>query len=213
MWMVIRVKPRFEKKAEALLNSLTLAEPDDASSPGILATECHPLTATALLVTTERKWSDRMKKVELPAINGYIFASFTPGLTRQQKLKALVRLHYTAGILRILTRPGCSAFDPDQVDTVTDRDLRIFYAAAQLSGNSIQPAEDDANAITKGKTVRFREGLLAQLGVQFKVDDMRKNQPTLYFDKGIFKNARFIVSKSQLEVVKYKIDPLALQET
>lgn len=200
MWMVIRVKPRFEKKAEALLNSLSLADTDHIA----ITDTPSPLTATALLITTLHEWSDRKKKVELPAISGYVFARFNEGLTQQQKLKTLVKLHYIPGILRVLTRPGCSSFDPAEVDTVTDFDLKVFYAAAQQSGSSIQPAEEDADTITKGKTVKFKEGLLAQLDVHFKVDDMRKNQPTLYFGQGIFKNARFIVSKSQVEVVKDK---------
>lgn len=214
--MVVRVKPRFEKKAEALLDGFILTEPTTASASDAVdgrvsdAADRGPLsfapvlTATALLFTVVRKWSDRKKKVEVPAVNGYIFVRFNEGTTRRQQLLALTKLHYTPGILRVLTKPGHSSFDPEGVATVSDRDLQIFYAAAQQSGGSIQPAEEDPDAITKGKTVRFKDGLLAELGVEFKVDDMRKNQPTLYFGEGIFKNAHIIVNKSQVEVVKQK---------
>lgn len=215
-WMVVRVKPRFEKKAEALLDGLILTDPAaDAANDDVAGTVSDTadrgplsfapvLTATALLFTVVRKWSDRKKKVEVPAVNGYIFAHFNEGTTKRQQLLALTKLHYTPGILRVITKPGHSSFDPEGVATVSDRDLHIFFAAAQQSGGSIQPAEEDPDAITKGKTVKFKEGLLAELGVEFKVDDMRKNQPSLYFNEGIFKNARIIVNKSQVEVVKQK---------
>lgn len=211
-WMIVRVKPRFEKKFETILQELT--PNDEPHSEGFLRPASSPqqfpaggsevlpyIMATALTFTTTHKWSDRIKKVELPAINGYVFFHFAEGLNASCIIRLLTKIHYTPGFLYLLTHPGQSSFSPEGLATVSDFDLQVLQAAAQQSGNSLQPSEPEEPTITKGKLVRFREGPLAELGVQFRVDDMRRNEPTLFISKGIFMNARFTVSKEKLELV------------
>ena len=190
MWMIVRTKPRFEKKIIPLLNELSVD-----------GTTC-PLVATALTVKVKRKWSDRIKEVEIPSVNGYIFVRYAEGIRKSAKIKALCKMHYVTGFLSMLTRPGCSSFDPQGLATISPLELEILQAAAQISKDSIIPAESETPQIIVGATVRIADGPLAQLNATFKVDDIQKDVPTLYIDKGIFKNAHFKVSKELLEVVK-----------
>lgn len=189
MWFVVRTKPRFEKKVESLLNALTLP------------TLAHPLRADALVQTVQRKWSDRIKKVDIPAITGYLFVQMADGVGPAQCLQLLTKIHYTPGVLRMLTRPGKSSFDPDGLAVVSDRELDIFRAAALQSGQSIVPPESDQPTITQGSLVRIISGPLSHLDATFIVDDIQNDNPTLLINEGLFQNARFTVSRDQLELV------------
>lgn len=190
MWYIARTKPRFEKKAELLLNALNLEG------------EATPIIADALVLKVKRKWSDRIKEVEIPSISGYIFIRFAEHLTDSDKNRLLVKIHYTPGILHLLTHPGQSPFSLQGLATITQHELDIFYAAAQASGNSITPANLSDEEITTGSLVRICKGPLARLNATFIVEDIHKDTPTLFIGEGIFKNARFTVSKDILELVE-----------
>lgn len=196
MWMVIRTKPRAEKKVEQLLNHLTL---DKAGKP---------LVADALTVKVKRKWSDRTKIVEVPAVSGYVFARFDMDLPLSDKINIISKIRFTPGVLRFLTLPGRSQFRIEDLAMISDRELSICYAAALSSGNSIvaNEAAPETSAETKhftpGTQVRFREGPLADLNATFLVENTDEDTPTLFINEGIFKNARFTVSNELLEVVK-----------
>lgn len=189
MWYIARTKPRFEKKAEMLLNAITFE--------GVAS----PLVADALVLKVRRKWSDRMKEVEIPSISGYLFIRFAPELSDNAKAQLLIKIHYTPGILHLLTHPGESPFSLQGLAGVSDTELQIFREAAQVSGNSIVPAEADEPQIKVGSLVRIIKGPLQYLNVTFLVDDMRKEPPILYINDGIFRNAHFSVPKEYLELV------------
>lgn len=196
MWMVVRTKPRAEKKVERLLNLLTMDGNDAAV-----------LVADALIIKVKRKWSDRTKIVEVPSVSGYVFVRYATELNRADELKTLAKINYTPGVLRLLTLPGKSHLQPECIARISDRELQICHAAAQESGDSIAVSDDtagqgDAPELTPGAEVRFRQGPLAALGATFTVEDISNDTPTLFINEGIFKNAHFNVSKEQIEIVK-----------
>lgn len=198
MWMVVRTKPRAEKKVEQLLNHLSL---DRVTTP---------IVANALIIKVKRKWSDRTKIVEIPSVSGYVFVRFNMDMPYADQSKLITKVCFTPGVLRFITLPGRSQFNLEGIATISDRELEICHAAAQESGDSIvadeTPSVPTATAeppyLAIGTEVRFRKGLLAELGAKFIVEDINDNTPTLFINEGIFKNARFTVSKDLLEIVK-----------
>lgn len=198
MWMVVRTKPRAEKKVELLLNRLSLDR------------DTKPLVANALLIKVKRKWSDRIKIVEIPSVSGYVFVRFDVEMPTADKSKLISKICFTPGVLRFVTLPGRSQFQLEGIATISDRELEICHAAAQESGGSIvvdaptsvPSAPETSMPLTLGAEVRFRKGPLASLDARFIVEDINEDTPTLFINEGIFKNARFTVSKDLIELVK-----------
>lgn len=198
MWMVVRTKPRAEKKVELLLNRISLDR------------TAKPLVANALLLKVKRKWSDRTKIVEIPSVSGYVFVRFSMEMPDADKLRLISKICFTPGVLRFITLPGKSQFQPEGIATISDRELEICHAAAQESGEaivvdenpSVPPAAEEPTPLTLGTEVRFRQGPLAKLEAKFIVEDINDDTPTLFINEGIFKNARFTVPRDLLEIVK-----------
>lgn len=192
-WMVARVKPRAEKQVVKNLKGISL--PDVTMSKKLLHVD-------ACLIKVKRKWSDRTKLVEVPAIPGYVFVRFDDSLTLRQQADLLVKINYTPGLLRLLQRPGYNRFSLEGIEMVSNREIIIFKELATEIGNPIELSEEEELAKIKvNKTVVFREGVLADMGVEFKVDDMRRNEPTLFIGKGIFQNAHIRVSKASIKAI------------
>lgn len=198
MWMVVRTKPRAEKKVEQLLNSISLGE------------STKPLVADALIIKVKHRWSDRTKIIEIPSVSGYVFVRFDQVMSRSDKTKIINKICFTPGVLRFVTLPGRNQFQLDDIMCVSDRELQICHAAAQESGGSIivsdtSPAAsstaEESVQLVPGTKVRFRQGPLSALDTTFIIEDINDDTPTLFINEGIFKNARFTVSKSLLEIV------------
>jgi transcriptional antiterminator RfaH len=80
-WLVVKTKPRCEKKLELLL-----------SQHGFL---CYAITYSSL-----RQWSDRKKRVDLPLIPGVVFVAFTANW------HTLFTMPYVTNILREFNKPA-----------------------------------------------------------------------------------------------------------
>lgn len=74
-WLVIYVRPRWEKKVDKLLQEQGIE------------TFC-PLS------TTENQWADRKKKVSVPLFNGYVFVRIDD--------RDLTKVRYTMGVLNYI---------------------------------------------------------------------------------------------------------------
>lgn len=81
-WLVVKTKPRAEKKVAAMLSARALV--------------CHAIT-----YQTIRQWSDRKKKVSLPLIPGVVFVAYQP-----EHMWAIYELPGVQGILKEFGKPA-----------------------------------------------------------------------------------------------------------
>jgi transcription antitermination factor NusG len=131
-WFAVRVKGTHEKRVTALLQ--------------YQAYECF-----LPLYTTRRRWSDRIKRVELPLFPGYVFSRFAH-LDRLPILK-------TPGVMSIL---GIGSIPTPIDDNEIDALQRVIK-----SGSSVSPHP----YLKVGQTVRINGGCFD--GVEGIIADVR----------------------------------------
>jgi len=133
-WYALYVKVRSEKKVTAGLEQRGI--------------ECF-----LPLKTERRKWSDRIKEVQLPLLTGYVFVRVSN--------KEYFEVLKTNGVVRYVCFEGQAAVIPDhQIES-----LRIFIEKANTC------MEITTDHIRKGTEVRVTEGPLA--GVVGEVVEIR----------------------------------------
>jgi transcription antitermination factor NusG len=125
-WLVVYTRSRFEKKADALLN-------------------LQGIESFCPLIKTRRKWADRIKTVELPLFNSYIFVKVNP----QEHLKVL----QTAGVINFVHYCGKPAEVPGED---IEKIKFLVIAHPDLEVVSI-------NTVTKGVQVTINDGILFEL--------------------------------------------------
>lgn len=74
-WLVIYVRPRWEKKVDRLLQE-------------------QGIEAFCPLITTENQWADRIKKVSVPLFTGYVFVKIDD--------RDLTKVRYTLGVVNYI---------------------------------------------------------------------------------------------------------------
>ena len=133
-WYALYVKVRSEKKVKAGLEQRGI--------------ECF-----LPLKTERRKWSDRVKEVQLPLLTGYVFVRVSN--------KEYFEVLKTNGVVRYVCFEGQAAVIPDhQIES-----LRIFMEKANTC------MEITTEHVRKGTEVRIVEGPLA--GVVGEVVEIR----------------------------------------
>ncbi|WP_432714741.1 UpxY family transcription antiterminator [Pedobacter sp.] len=124
-WFVIYTRPRWEKKVNQLL-------------------QMQGINSYCPVRTVKSKWADRIKTIELPLFNSYVFVHISP----KEELK--VRL--TLGVLNFVYYMGKPAqIRPSVIDSIKDF-LQIFPEAEVVS---IQGME-------VGDKVKIKEGIMQQ---------------------------------------------------
>jgi transcription antitermination factor NusG len=125
-WLVVYTRSKFEKKADALLN-------------------LQGIESFCPLVKTKRKWADRMKTVELPLFNSYIFVK----VNYQEHLKVL----QTTGVINFVNYCGKPAVVPSE-DIESIKILVIAHPDLEVVS---------INTVTKGVQVIINDGILFEL--------------------------------------------------
>jgi len=122
-WMVIYTKSKWEKKAHQLL-------------------AMQGIESFCPLVKIKKKWADRMKMVETPLFNSYVFVNVNP----LEQLRVL----QTSGVVNFVNYCGKPALVPGS-DIKRIKDLLLKYEDVEsVSMRSIQP----------GDKVTFNDGVL-----------------------------------------------------
>jgi transcription antitermination factor NusG len=139
LWYALRVKPNHEKSVATVLREKQFAE-------------------FLPLFRSQRRWSDRVKSVDLPLFPGYLFCRLN--LDRDNRLPLLT----TPGILYIVGRGKTP-------EPVAESEIQAIYSIA-LSGLPYAPYP----SLVIGQKVRLEagplcglEGVLTRIGNQFKV--------------------------------------------
>lgn len=116
-WLVIYVRPRWEKKVDKLLQEQGIE------------TFCP-------LRTTENQWADRKKKVSVPLFNGYVFVRIDD--------RDLTKVRYTLGVLNYIYYLGKPAVIRDtEIENLKEmvlryNDLEIVNLSEFASGDRVR---------------------------------------------------------------------------
>lgn len=113
-WLVIYVRPRWEKKVDKLLQEQGIE------------TFCP-------LRTTENQWADRKKKVSVPLFNGYVFVRIND--------RDLTKVRYTMGVLNYIYYLGRPAVIRDsEIEKLKDMVLN-YNDLEIISLNDFEPGD------------------------------------------------------------------------
>jgi len=124
-WFVIYTRPRWEKK----VNQLLLMQ---------------DITSFCPLRKVKSKWADRIKNIEIPLFNSYVFVHISP----KEELK--VRL--TLGVMNFVYYMGKPAqIRPSVIDSIKEL-LEVFPEAEVVSLQSMEV----------GDRVKIKEGIMKQ---------------------------------------------------
>ena len=140
-WFALRVRSRHEKTASTLLESRGF----------------EPFVP---LYRSRRKWSDRIKAVDLPLFPGYVFCRFSPA-TRAGVLD-------TPGVVDIVAfGPEYAEVDESEIDAlrrVCNNDLDFEPCEHVLTGETVR-IDDGPLAGLEGKVVEVKRSLRLVLSV------------------------------------------------
>lgn len=124
-WFVIYTRPRWEKKVNQLL-------------------QMQGITSFCPLRKVKSKWADRIKNIEIPLFNSYVFVHISP----KEELK--VRL--TLGVMNFVYYMGKPAqVRPSVIDSIKEL-LEIFPEAEVVSLQGMEV----------GDRVKIKEGIMKQ---------------------------------------------------
>lgn len=113
-WLVIYVRPRWEKKVDRLLQEQGIE------------TFCP-------LRTTENQWADRKKKVSVPLFNGYVFVRIDD--------RDLTKVRYTLGVLNFIYYLGRPAVIRDR-EIEQLKDMVLHYNDLEIINlNDFEPGD------------------------------------------------------------------------
>lgn len=113
-WLVIYVRPRWEKKVDRLLQEQGIE------------TFCP-------LRTTENQWADRKKKVSVPLFNGYVFVRIND--------RDLTKVRYTLGVLNFIYYLGRPAVIRD-IEIEQLKDMVLDYNDLEIINlNDFEPGD------------------------------------------------------------------------
>lgn len=124
-WYVIYTRPRWEKKVDELL-------------------KLQGIRSYCPLRKVKHKWADRMKEVELPLFNSYVFVNINP----REELK----VRATIGVLNFVYYLGKPAQIRDSVIENVRNCLEVFPDAEIM----------DIRQMEVGDRVKIKEGLMNQ---------------------------------------------------
>ena len=163
-WYALYTRSRYEKRVEKLLRE-------------------QGLTVYLPLMSTFRRWSDRMKKVEVPLFNSYLFVKTHPSDQH----------HY----YNILHTPGVVRFISFESQPVPVPDHQI-EALQRLSaeGYHLQPAE---KPLKPGTPVEIKQGPLR--GITGEVIQTGKNQVLIIRLDALDKNVQVSLPAGLVEPV------------
>lgn len=122
-WMVAYTRSKWEKKSDKLLNE-------------------QGITSFCPVIKTKKQWADRMKVVDVPLFNSYIFVHASP---REQHLVQL-----TPGIVNFVHH--CN-----KPVTISDAEIDRIHAIIDHHSN-VETVS--LNSINVGDTVKINDGLL-----------------------------------------------------
>jgi transcription antitermination factor NusG len=125
-WLVVYTRSKCEKKADALL-------------------KLQGITSFCPLITSKRKWADRVKTIESPLFNSYLFVC----VNYREHLKVL----QTQGIMNFVHYCGKPAVVPsDDMERIKN----LIQEYPDLEAVSI-------NTVTRGAQVTINDGILFEL--------------------------------------------------
>jgi transcriptional antiterminator RfaH len=124
-WQVIYTRPRWEKKVDQLL-------------------KMQDIISYCPLRKVKSKWADRIKNIEIPLFNSYVFVYISP----KEELK--VRL--TLGVMNFVYYMGKPAqIRPDVIDSI--KELFQIYPEAEVI---------NLQGLEVGDRVKIKEGIMNQ---------------------------------------------------
>lgn len=132
-WFVIYTRPRWEKKVDELL-------------------KLQGITSYCPLKRVKHKWADRMKEVELPLFNSYVFVYIDP----REELKVRV----TLGVMNFVYYMG----KPAQVrDVVMEEVKRCMETFSDVEVVNLQHMEVGDRVMIKEGLMNHKEGQIIKL--------------------------------------------------
>jgi transcription antitermination factor NusG len=125
-WFAVYTAPRAEKKAS---ERLTIAGME------------HYLP----LQKVKRQWSDRVKEVEVPVVNGYIFVRIAPTMLEQ-----VLKIYGIVAFVKEFNKPV----------PIPEKQLALLRFMVE---RSVEPIDFSIGELTKGETIRVVKGELKGL--------------------------------------------------
>jgi transcription antitermination factor NusG len=150
-WFALYTKSRFEKQANRLLQQQGFE------------------TYLPLIITT-RKWSDRLKKVEVPLLNSYVFVIYDPN-----NPLSYYNILETPGVVRFISFEGKPVRIPDnQIDSLRKLSQEGYEMEPLVKpiplGSEVEIKRGPLKGI-KGLVVRSPEGANQLLVIRLDVLD------------------------------------------
>jgi transcription antitermination factor NusG len=155
-WYALYTRSRFEKRIAACL----LEQGFEAYLP---------------LVSTFRRWSDRMKKVNVPLFNSYVFVKTSPA--DQKHFFGILQI---PGVVKIVCFEGKPVPIPSQQITALQRFSELGY--------EIQTVE---NAPAPGDQIEINQGIFK--GLRGQVLQVGNNQSLIIYIEALDKNIRITI--------------------